>query len=331
MCKHFSILAFLLCFLTLSTGVFAMVPRVKFPEWHNSSIKITDWDPSKGILTVTVQIEANKIPIKMAYSQPYLQSEFNKLLPKYEKKDIKQGEKAVFTHKLKIKNNSTNWLEMDVRALPDVPALKLLVRSEYADRPAMREIMDAEADNIKSPLFIGTSMPILVRDDIALSVTPELAFSPIFNHNGNNYYVWLPLDCAENQTTNSAIKLFREAVKRKNLKEIETTGQNLLKRFNTERRTIVFKKANGDNFAIPTKIAKEMLASDIISIKAILSGNISELEKSYNSMNPCYAKAFVAYNLYMSFKSLNKTKEAEKYKKEALAEEPAWPLLKGEN
>ena len=328
MCKHFTIVAIVLCFLTLSTGVFAMVPRVKFPEWHNSSVKITDWNPAKGILTITVQIEANKIPIKMAYSQPYLQTNFNKPLPKYEKNNIKQGEKAVFTHKLNIKSNTTNWLEMDVRALPDVTGLKVLIRTEYANKPAMREILEAEADQIKSPVFIGTSMPILVRDDIALSVTPELAFSPIFEHNGNKYYVWLPLDCAENQTTNSAIKLFREAVKSKKLKDIEVTGQNLIKRFNTEKRTIVFKKENGDNFAIPTKIAKEMLTSDLICIKAILSGNISELEKAYNNMDSCYAKAFVAYNLYALLKSMNKNKEAEKYKKEALAEQPAWPLLK---
>ena len=328
MCKHFTILAVLLCFITLSTGVFAMIPRVKFPEWHNSDIKITDWNPAKGILTVTVKIEANKIPIKKVSSQPYLQSNFDKLLPKIERKDIKQGETVSIAHKLNVKNNTSNWLEMDVRALPDVAGLKILIRSEYANRPGMREILEAEADSIKSPVFIGTSMPIVVRDDIALSVTPELAFSPIFEHKGNKYYIWLPLDCAENQTTNSAIKLFREAVKSKKLKDIETTGQNLLKRFNTEKRTIVFKKVNGDNFAIPTKIAVEMLKSDIISIKAILSDNIGDLEKSYNDMNPCYAKAFVAYNLYAYFKSVNKIKEADKYKKEALDEQPAWPLLK---
>ena len=326
MCKRIALLTFILIII-LANGVFAMVPRIKFPEWNKTSIKITDWDPVKGILTITVKIEANKIPIAKAYSQPYLQSNFNKVLSKYEKSDIKQGEKVVFTHKLNVKSNTNNWLEMDVRAQPDIAGLKLLIRSEYNVNPAMREILEAEADQIKAPIFIGTSMPILARDDIAMSVTPEIAFAPIFEHNDTKYYIWLPLDCAESQTTNSAVKLFREAVSKKNLRNIEAAGQNLIKRFDSSKRTIVFKKENGDNFAIPTKIATEMLSSDIECIKAILNNDTDSLEKTYTELKPCYAKAFVAYNLYALFKHNNNKTKAEKYKKEALAEQPAWPLL----
>ncbi len=326
MLKRITVLTFIFLFISIVNGVFAMVPRVRFPEWNKTEIKITDWNPSKGILTITVEVEANRIPIEKVYSQPYLQSNFNKILSKFEKDNIKQNEKAVFVHKLNIKSNTSNWLEMDVRAKPDVAGLKLLIRNEYVNRPTMREILESEANQIKSPIFIGTSMPLLVRDDIALSVTPEIAYVPSFEYNNQKMYVWMPLDSAESQTTNSAIKLFREAISKKDLKNIEATGQNLIKRFNTENRNIVFKKANGDNFAIPTKVAIEMLETDIKSIKAALSNNLEELENYYNSMNPCYSKAFVAYNLYSLYKSSNKEKSA-KYKKEALSEQPAWPLL----
>ena len=327
MCKRITLLSIMIiCFISIVNGAFAMLPRVKFPEWNKTTIKITDWNPVKGILTITVQIEANKIPIEKAYSQPYLQSNFNMMLSKYEKDNIKQGDKATFVHKLNIKSNTNNWLEMDVRAKPDITGLKLLVRSEHINNPAMREILEAEADNINAPIFIGTSMPILVRDDIAMAVTPEIAFTPTFNHNQKTYYVWMPLDSAESQTTNSAVKIFREAVAEKNLRNIEAAGQNLIKRFDTDKRTIVFKKSNGDNFAIPTQIAKDMLSADLACLKAVLSDNSEELEKTYQAMKPSYSKAFVAYNLYALLKDKDKDK-AEKYRKEALSQQPACPLL----
>lgn len=327
MCKRITLLSILIiCFLSIVNGAFAMLPRVKFPEWNKTSIKITDWDPLKGILTLTVTVEANKIPLEKVSSQPYLQSNFNMMLSKYEKENIKQGDKVTFVHKLNIKSNTHNWLELDLRAKPDITGLKLLIRSEHKENPIMRDILEAEADQIKAPIFIGTSMPILVRDDIAMSVTPEIAFTPTFIHNKTRYYIWMPLDSSESQTTNSAVKIFRESVEEKNLRNIEAAGQNLLKRFDTDKRTIVFKKENGDNFAIPTKVARDMLSANIACLKAILTDNPEELEKTYRAMNPSYSKAFIAYNLYALLKTKNKDK-AEKYKNEALQQQPAWPLL----
>ena len=343
--KNLTLLAIIFSLILIASGAFAMVPRVKFPEWNHTSIKITDWDPIKGIVTITVEIEANKIPIEKCYSQPYLQSNFNKLLSKYEKDNIKQGEKAVFTHKLNIKNNTENWLEMDVRAKPNIPGLKLLIRSEHVNDPAMREILEAEADQIKSPVFIGTSMPILTRDDMALCATPELAFTPTFIHENNKYYIWTPIETADSKTTNAAIKLFTDAIKEKDAKKIEATCQNLIKRFDTEKRNIVVKRkvepeaskrsqadkaspvVNPVKFIIPTKIALEFLKTDLVCMKAILNKNPKELEKAYNEMKPGYPKAFTAFNLYTLYKSLKNTEKAEMYKKEALKENPAWPLL----
>ena len=70
-----------------------------------------------------------------------------------------------------------------------------------------------------------------------------------------------------------------------------------------------------------------MLIADLASLKAILSDNPESLEETYNSTKPSYSKIFMAYNLYALYKSLNKLEKAEKYKKEALKENPAWPLL----
>lgn len=329
MSKHISLLTIMICFVLISNLVLAMTPQLRFPEWNKKSIKITDWDPVNGILTVTVVVEANRIPLEKVYSQPYLQSNFNKLLGKYEKDNIKQGDKAVFVHKLNVKSNSSNWLEMDVRAKPDITGLKVLIRTAHSDNKVLGEVLEREADQIKAPIFIGTSMPILARDDIAMSVTPEIAFSPDFKYKDVNYYIWMPLDCAESQTTNSAIKIFRQAISEKNIKNIEAAGQNLINRFDTEKRTIVFKRVDGDKFSIPTKVAVEMLTADVICLKAILNQNTDDLENSYKEMKPCYAKAFVAYNLYALFKFMNNNEKAEKYKKEALAEQPAWPMLIG--
>ena len=185
--KKIAVLFIMLCLAFLASGVFAMTPRIRFPEWNKTNIKIADWDPAKGILTIRVEIEANRIPIEKAYSQPFLQSNFNKVIGKIEKENIKQGDKAVFTHRLNIKSNTSNWIEMDVRAKPDIAGLKALLRSEYANNPSMRDILEAEANQIKNPVFIGKSMPVLVRDDIALSVTPEIAFEPSFIHNNQKY------------------------------------------------------------------------------------------------------------------------------------------------
>lgn len=328
MCKRLKILLFLLAFVYLAEGAFAMSPGTRFPEWNKTDIRLTDWDPARGLLTVEVTIEANRIPISKVYSQPYLQSSFNTILARYEKEGIKQGDKAVFTHRLNVKSNSDNWLEMDIRALPDLAGLKMLIRSEHANNPATLRILEAEANQIKSPIFIGGSLPILTRNDIALSVTPEIAFSPSFSFNNSNYYIWLPLNSAENQTTSSSVKLFKAAVKKKDAAQIEITGQNLINRFSSDKKSIVFKKPNGDNFTIPSKIAVEMLNADIISLKAILSNDPTELEKAYKALPSCYTKAFIAYNLAVLYKSLNKTEKSQEYLLQAIEEQPAWPLAK---
>lgn len=318
----------ILCLISITSGVFAMTPRVKFPEWNNTSIKIADWNPERGVLTLTVTIEANRIPLEKVYSQPYLQSSFKTIQNRFEKDSLKYGEKVTFTHRLNIKSNSNDWLEMDVRAKPDVAGMKNLIRSEYVNNEAMCGILESEADNIKAPLFIGTSLPVLVRDDIALDVTPEIAFTPSFENNKASYYMWMPLDSAESKTTSSAIKLFKEAVEKKDLQAVEATGQNLIKRFDTDKRAIVFKRAKGDNFMIPTKIAVEMLNADLATFKAVLSNNPEELENTYKAMKPCYTKSFLAYNLSVLYKSLNQADKAKTFKEEALAENPAWPAAK---
>lgn len=324
--NKFALLTIIMCFITMVNGAFAMTPRVKFPEWNKTSIILSDWDAIKGILTITVQVEANRINLGKTYSQPYLQSSFNTLLTRQEKDEIKQGDKAEFVHRLNIKSNTENWLEMDIRCMPDVAAMKYLIRKEYSGNPAMLEILEAEANEIKAPIFIGTSMPILVRDDIAISATPEIAFIPSFNYNGNNYYIWLPLDTAESQTTCSAIKLFKAAIESKDAQKIEKTGIALLNRFDTDQKSIVFKKANGDNFMIPTKVALEMLKADIICLKAVLTNKTDELESELEKMSPSYTKAFMAYNLSALFKSLGDKEKLLKYKRMALSEQPAWPL-----
>lgn len=326
--RYFALIITILCLISVTSGVFAMTPRIKFPEWNNTTIRFSDWDPAKGILTLTVTIEANKIALSKIYSQPYLQSSFKTIQNRFEKDALKYGEKVTFTHRLNIKSNTDNWIEMDVRAKPDIAGLKCLIRSEYVNSDAMCGILEAEADSIKAPLFIGTSLPVLVRDDIALDVTPEIAFTPSFEYNKSNYYVWMPLDSAESKTTGSAIKLFKEAIEKKDLHAIEATGQNLIKRFDTDKKAIVFKRAKGDNFMIPTKIAVEMLNADIATLKAILSGKAEELENSYKTMKPCYTKAFLAYNLSLLFNSLNQKEKAQTYIKEALTENPAWPAAK---
>lgn len=326
--RYLALFITLLCLISITSGVFAMTPRVKFPKWNNTNIKITDWNPASGILTLTVTVEANRIPLEKVYSQPYLQSSFKTIQNKFEKDSVKYGEKAVFTHRLNIKSNSNDWIEMDVRAKPNIAGMKNLIRSEYVNNEAMCGVLEAEADSIKTPIFIGTSMPVLVRDDIALDVTPEIAFTPSFENNKSNYYIWMPLDSAESKTTGSAIKLFKEAVAKKDLQTIEATCQNLIKRFDTDKKAIVFKRAKGDNFMIPTKVAIEMLNADLATLKAILSGKAEELENTYKAMKPCYTKAFLAYNLSVLYSSLNQADKAKQYKEEALAENPAWPAAK---
>lgn len=327
--KQLAIIAIILCFISIVNVVSAMTPRIKFPEWNNTNINITDWDPVKGILTITVTVEANKIPLKKVYSQPYLQSSFNTILTRFEKDAVKYGEKAVFNHRLNVKSNTTNWVEMDVRAMPETAGLKYLIRKEHSNNPAMSEILEAEANQLKAPVFIGTSLPILARDDIALRATPEIAFTLDFEHNKNNYYIWMPLDSAESQTTSSAVKLFKEAVAKKDLHSIETTAQNLIKRFDSDKKSIVFKRTKSDdNFMVPTKVAIEMLNADLLTLKAVLKNDVSELESSYKGMKPCYTKAFLAYNLAVLYKSLNQQEKSKLYIKEALKENPAWPKAK---
>ena len=139
MSKNTAILVIILCFVVLVNGAFAMVPRVKFPEWNKTSIKITEWNPAKNQLTIQVEIEANKIPLNKVYSQPYLQKNFKKPLAKKEVNFVKQGDKAIFSHVFEVKPNTDEWLEMDIRALPDIAGLKILIRSEHINNQFLQE------------------------------------------------------------------------------------------------------------------------------------------------------------------------------------------------
>ena len=50
--KNLTLLAIVFYLIFIASGAFAMVPRVKFPEWNKTDIKIADWNPAKGILTI---------------------------------------------------------------------------------------------------------------------------------------------------------------------------------------------------------------------------------------------------------------------------------------
>lgn len=326
--KGFALLAVILSLFIGVNGVYAMNPHVRLPEWHQTTFAISEWNPNEGILVLRVEICANAVTLRKISSKLILPKNIVQNIDARERGVLKKGEKAVFLHRLTLKPGFSGWIEIDLRAQPSQEELLQLVQQMHDKEPVTAKVLEEEIKYIVQPITIGTSLPITLRQDIAISAAEELLFKTDTNSANRNFYLWYPPAGIGKGIAAESIKSFDGAIRTGNIKTAEAVANMLIKRFASSDEPLVLEKAGDENFMIPAKMVIELLNADMIIMRAIASQDSQELEKFINNMKPGFIRPFLNFNLgLLHEKQKAKDKAVEAFQK-ALKDIPAWPAAR---
>ena len=328
LCKKLFLTAILGCFAIAAGSLQAMTPQVRLPDWQRSQIAISEWQPEHGILIIRVTVEASAMALSNVSSRLHIPVEPSLPDNTHKKQSMKKGEKAVFMHKINIKPNFAGWCEVDLRAQPDKKELIELIGSVHANEQATRAILEAEAQTISQPIFIGNSMPLLLRDDIAICTAKETAFRPDFKSDNHEFYVWHPESGTGTGLTAELLKAFSAALSAGNVKNALSTAETLIRKLKGSKDPLKLEKANGESFMIPAEVAIALIEADTLTLSAVVNKDTESLQKALMAMKPGYTRPFLMFNLGNLYASLKKNDKAKTYIKQALDAIESWPLAK---
>lgn len=314
------------CLFMNSNSVQAVTPQVRLPEWNRTSFAIAEWKPDQSILVISVSVEASQVGLSKISSQLHVPEELNVPVDRHERETLGKGDKAVFLHKISVKKGFSGWFELDVRALPDQSEMLALVAKQHANEPLTRKILEEEIKTIERPMHIGTSLPILLREDAALSTMPEAAFTADLEYGNRKYYLWYPPEGLGKGITAEGLKTYSAALRTASLAKSESAARMLLRKLETSSEAIGIEKANGETFMLPAKVAADLISANQLTMQALFGAKPEILEEHLSAMRPGYTRPFLYYNLALLANSLKKRTQAIKHLESALADQPAWPL-----
>lgn len=326
LCKKLALTAVSVCFSLAATGLTAMTPEIRLPDWQKSKIDISEWKPDQKLLTVRIDIEAPSVQLENVSSQLHLPAELNTSSGKHERPILKKGDKVIFLHRIGVKSEFAGWAEVEMKAQPSQAEMLQLIKEAHSNEPATLAILEAEAMTINQPLFFGRSIPLLVRDDIALCTAAETAFKPDFKAMEKEFYFWYPESGFGKGLTSEGLKAFTGAIAAGNLKSAEAAGKMLIKKLETGKAPLMLTRANNETFAIPAPVAIELIEANLMSLKAIVNKDPKSLEKLLEGLKPGYTRPFLMFNLASLFASQRNNTLARSWYEKAIADIPAWPL-----
>lgn len=324
--KGLALFALLLTMIISANGVNAMNPEVRLPEWNRTSFTISEWKPEEGILVVRVEIAANAVTLRQISSKLHLPEKLSQQADLRERKILKKGDKAVFFHRISVKPDYYGWIEIDLRAMPDQVELLELVRKTHANEPITAKILEEEAKTVVQPISIGTSFPLLLRKDIAIGSSEEMTFKAEYKAGQKVFYMWYPPAGIGKGITAEGIKAFDAAVRLGNLVKAEAAANMLVKKFTSFDEPLVLEKDNGESFAIPARMAIDLINADMLSLRAICSNTTTELEKSLETMPASFIRPFLYFNLGVLYENNKDFARAQGAFKKALTDLPVWPM-----
>lgn len=324
--NYLATIALTTCFaMAVATGS-AMSPEIRLPEWQKTRIDISEWKPEQKMLTIRVDIEATAARLENVLSQVHLPDEIKANPGRHERPVLEKGDKAVFLHQFSIEPGFAGWAEIELLAQPSREDILQLIRNAHAKEPATLAILEAEAMTISKPMPFGRSLPLLVRNDIAMCTAAPTALKPDLKAMNQEFYLWYPEAGLGKGLTGEGLKTFSAALTTGNLKTAEAAGKMLTSRLETGKEPLSKTVNEKETFAIPTGIVIEMIKADLETLKAVNAKDPEILAVTVEKMQPCYTRPFLMYNLAALYESQkNKSKAREWYAK-AIAEIPAWPL-----
>lgn len=304
----------------------AMTPEIRLPEWQRSKIDISEWQPEQSLLTLRVDIEAPTVQLEKISSRLYLPEALSQDAGKHERPQLKKGERVIFMHQITVKPGFAGWAEIELSAQPAKAEIIGLIKSQHSQKPATAAILEAEAMTIDKPLSFGRSMPLLVREDIAISTAPEMAFKPEFKFKDRQMYLWYPEAGMGKGLTAEGLKAFVGALAAGNFRTAESAGNMLIKKLETSNEPLTLHKENNETFSIPAQIAISLIKANLQTLQAIDTQKTEGLELYIDQMQPGYTRPFMMFNLAALHEGLKNKKAAIAWYEKARQEMPAWPL-----
>ena len=323
---NFARIALTACFAMAAAAIPAMPPEIRLPEWQNTRIDISEWKPEQKLLTLRVDIQATGVQLEKISAKLHLPAELGVNAGTHERPLLNRGDRVIFLHKFSVKPDFAGWAEIELTALPSQADLLALVKAQHAGEPAAAAILTAEVMNINQPLNFGRSLPLLVRDDIALCTAAETALKPDYRVQNRQFYLWYPEAGFGKGLTAEGLKTFAGALGTGNLKTAEAAGKMLIKKLESSKEPLMLAKNENESFSIPAAIACELLKADLVTIRAAGNKDAELLEKHIATMKPGYTRPFMMFNLASIYESLKKKEQARIWYEKALSELPAWPL-----
>jgi hypothetical protein len=211
--------------------------------------------------------------------------------------------------------------------MPDPEGLTLAVKKEKNDE-LTRKIKMSEIAAIKEPIKIGTTFPVFVRDDIALSTTAQLAFRPEIKHCGRDLYLWLPEKSIGKGITAETLKALKKSTKSSNFKSAVAACDLLIRKFSNRTEPVVIQTGPEETFAIPAKVALQLIEGNKITLKALRDKNIQVMKNTIDNMEPKFYRPYVCFNLAQFLLVHDFKEEATKWLEIALYDIPSWSKAK---
>lgn len=322
-----TIITLMAMFTAITCVATAMTPQLTLPQWQETKITFTQWEPEKNELSLEITVNALDISIENLTCELSSSDGNVKIMtPSHKTGLVKPKQKATFKTLIKIKPETSFWLDVALRGKPDTKVLAEKVSEKYKNQPNLKMVMESEVAQIKDSLYFGRLLPVLARADVALSGVPETTMTAI-SHKEKKYYMWQPEPTMGRGFEAESLKTFAAAVRQKNHANAEKIGTVLSNRLKSNNTPITIEKANGDSFMIPVKVANMLIKANIATLAAFKDENPEELETFIKETEPSDVRLMAKFNLGQLHLSLNNKGKAQSIFREIAKQLPSWPLL----
>lgn len=320
-----------LLLLTLSIQMLsAMTPEIKMPQWCKTEVSLTEWNPETSMFIISVEIAADKIDMSQVTSKASFQKWPNLKVREHEREFLKKGERSMFSHKIHAKAPFETWVDFDIRALPDIKQLLALIEVENKNNATKRGILTRDAQRIDKPVYIGLSIPLCVREDLAMAVTSDLLPALVKEKDAPLYYTWNPKDFKINSPIASSLKIFEKAMKTQNPESLRIALLGIEQACDKHAEDfVVLQLIDGTDIALPKQMLLEFAKLNSATQAALKAKNPARLIEFTDTLPAdSFVKPFAHFNLAGIFNQKASFESAAKNYKIAISKQPTWPLAK---
>lgn len=313
-----------ICVLVVN-NLFAERHWLKMPEWYSLSYQLSEWCPVEGRLTVEVKIKSTIGEIRDINSTLVMPDDLKMADDTRNIAKISKADKVVLLYNLQIPSNYHGWLQYNLTAQPPVEQMKKEVRKSLADSPQRKKIMLKELDGINAPFFIGASIAVTTRDDLAMAVAPQLIMQDKFDYKDTRLYLWYPPENIVEGITQSTFNTYSDMLNNQNTKGANRASRLIVRRLDERQQPLQMKVGRSEIFSVPTDVVKELLRFNNMILDVAESGEVQKLHDFAKTMKPSIMCPFLYYNIALIHNQNNNHEQYRLWLRRAINELPSWP------